>query len=415
MMKSPEKRMAMLNTACNIQASIVSLINGREQTVFMHKLSEGARVTPGRVLVRKKFFVWIGIIVVALALVTGPANAQTDGKVSFGIRPTKAYEDRPETFSYFSYELTPGVVLDDEALVMNSGDVPVTLTLFGADGITAHNGGTAFAKQGQESTGGSRGVSGWLSLPVTELFLEPGEELIVPFTINVPPDVSPGHHVAGLVVKNLPSEEAPPSGDGDGQFAAKVVQQAGVAVVIDVPGPHIAGLEISDAILKQQSDDLGATFGIFVHNTGNIFIKAEGFLVVNDINLQELASIPLKMDTVLPGDTTRFSVTHPIHFSDSDYLLNVVLNYEGGTAVLEGVEMQVRDGQPVVEGESEESSALPSIITEISSPRPDSEWSVGIKAFTSEYLNLNNILFVFLLFIDVAFIYMSYANWRKKQ
>ncbi|MDP2949677.1 MAG: hypothetical protein Q8P22_09090 [Chloroflexota bacterium] len=285
-----------------------------------------------------------------------------DGNMSFGIRPTKADPGRPGTFSYFVHELAPGSAMTDEALVMNSGDVPVTLKLFAADGITAINGGTAFAGQGQEING----VARWLSLSVTEISLEPGKDMVVPFTINVPPDASPGHHVAGLVV------EAPPSGAGEGQFGARVVRQAGVAVVIDVPGPHVAGLEITGASLKQQ-DDQGATFVIAVRNTGNIFIKAEGSLLITDLEDKDLASISLKMDTVLPGDTTTFQVTYPVHLSDGRYLLNAVLKYaDGQLALLEGAEVKVIDGQPAVKGESK-APVLPPAITKIMGT-PEARW-----------------------------------------
>ena len=181
----------------------------------------------------------IALVGVGLALLAGSgiALAQAGGDISFGIRPTKAFEDRPETFSYFLHELAPGAVLSDAALVMNSGDVPVTLELYAADGITAVNGGTAFARVGQEPTG----VNRWLSLSVAEIALEPGEEIAVPFTITVPSDASPGHHVAGIVVAAPPIGEASPGGENDGQFAVMVVQQVAVAVVIDVPGPRLLG------------------------------------------------------------------------------------------------------------------------------------------------------------------------------
>jgi len=303
------------------------------------------------------------LIVTSLALLAEAGIALADdGNISFGIRPTKAYEDRPRTFSYFVHELMPGSVTSDEVLVMNSGDVPVTLKLFAADGITAINGGTAFAQQGQEING----VARWLSLSVTEIRLEPGEDRVVPFTINVPPDASSGHHVAGLVVEASPSGGASPTGGGEVQFTANVIRQAGVAVVIDVPGPHIAGLEITGASLKQQQDDQGATFVIAVHNTGNIFIKAEGSLLITDIEDKELASIPLKMDTVLPGDTTTFQVTHPVHLADGRYLLNAALEYaDGQLALSEEAEVKVIDGQPEVKGEPQGGLVLPPVITEI--------------------------------------------------
>ena len=319
-----------------------------------------------------------------LVLLAGSGLAHADEKMSFGIRPTRAFEDRPETFSYFSYELARGAVVTDEALVMNGGGVPVTLKLYAADGITAVNGGTAFAREGQEPTG----VNRWLSLPVTEIALEPGEEMVVPFKITVPSDASPGQHVAGLVVAAPPIGEASPRGEGEGQFAVMVVQQAAVAVVIDVPGRHVAGLEITGTCLKEQGD-LGATFVVAVRNTGTIFLKGEGSLLITDRNGGELASNPLKLETVLPGDATRFQVTYPVRLADGDYLVNAVLNYEGETAVFEGegeqalppasvagVEIKVKDGQPVVgcEPEEEEEEAQPpASITDIGAPPGESD------------------------------------------
>ena len=89
-------------------------------------------------------------------------------------------------------------------------------------------------------------------------------------------------------------------------------------MVIDVAGPHVAGLEITGANLKQQ-DDQGTTFVIAVRNTGNIFMKAEGSLLITDREGKELASIPLKMGTVLPGDATTFQVAYPVRLADGRY------------------------------------------------------------------------------------------------
>lgn len=319
----------------------------------------------------------IALVGVGLVFLAGSGIAHADHDLRFGIRPTKASEDRPETFSYFSYSLEPGAVLSDAALVLNSGDVAVTLRIYVADGITAVNGGTAFAQEGQEPTG----VSRWLSLSVKEVALGPGEEMVVPFTITVPSNASSGQHVAGLVVAAPPFGGPSPSGENDGQFAAMVIQQGAVAVVIDVPGPRVTRLEITGTCLKEQ-DDLGATFVVAVRNSGNILVKGEGFLLIMDRDGQELASNPLKMGTVLAGDATTFQVRHPVHLADGDYLVNAVLNYEGDTAVfggeqeqalppasITGVEIRVRDGQPEVGCEpKEEQAPPPASITEIGSP-----------------------------------------------
>jgi len=274
----------------------------------------------------------------------GTTAAQNDEDISFGIRPTRANEDIPETFSYFYHQLAPGTTINEEALVINDGGVPVSLVLYAADGFTAVNGGTAFTKENELSNGTSRGTSQWLSCAVREIQLAPGEELVVPFTINVPQNAKPGHHVAGLVVEAAPGEASLPSGEGDAQFAVQVIRRVGVAVVIDIPGEHGASLEIMDADLQQQ-DSSGAIFKISVHNTGNIYIKGSGTLLVSDTQGTLLATVPLAMDTVLPGDITSFEAAHPIFLIDNDYLLLASINYEGKTALLEGAEIYVRGGE----------------------------------------------------------------------
>lgn len=375
---------------------------------------------------RVKFFAVIVFLIFVLVRANGAVNAQSgvEGS-SFGIRPTKAYEDRAETFVYFSYELAPGVEVSDEALVMNNGSVPVTLKLYAADGITAQNGSTAFTEQGKTSTGGSQGVSNWINLQANEIALEPGQEITVPFTLKVPTDAEPGHHVAGLVVEALPNEGAPSveseyeaspneatlpvKGESEAEFAVNVIQRVGVAVVVDVPGPHIAGLEIDNISLNQQ-DDNGATFVIAVHNIGNIFITAEGFLTITDTNLQTLATFPVELDTVLPGDQTIYYVNLPVNLSDSDYLVHASLTYEGGTAEIEGLEVKVRDGQPVIDSNVEE-SVIPPSIYEIILPKPGFDLSDFI------YKNKNviyGLLFSFAI-LDIVIVIMNIRKNRRKK
>lgn len=158
----------------------------------------------------------ITLTTLVVSLLGGYGLAQADGGISFGIRPTQAYADRPETFAYFSHELAAGSILTDAVLVLNSGSEPVTLKLYAADGITAVNGSTAFVQRDQEKSG----VSRWLTLSADEVSLEPGEDRAVPFTIIVPSDASPGEHVAGLVVESAPGETAQPGKEGGARGGA---------------------------------------------------------------------------------------------------------------------------------------------------------------------------------------------------
>ncbi len=223
--------------------------------------------------------------------------------------------------------------------------------------MTPQNGGTDFSKAGEESLGMSRGSQAWITLSATEVTLIPGEERLIPFEVSIPADVGPGQYVAGLVVEALPDEQSLESAGGnssnpdEAQFAVKVVRRVGVAVVFDISGEQIASLEIEDISLCQQ-DDEGATFAIKLKNTGNIFFQTQGFFIVTDRKAERLiTTTPLDFDTILPGDTISFFVPRSARFADGEYLLSIVLQYEGKRATLEGIGMNIKDGQPQIEGQ----------------------------------------------------------------
>ncbi len=299
------------------------------------------------------------IIVLSLLMIVSastPVTAQSSTNISFGIRPTKALEGQEETFSYFSYHLSPGTVFNDEALVLNDGNESITLKVYAADGITPQNGGTDFSKAGEETLGMSRGSQAWISLSATEVTLAPGEERLVPFQVSIPLDVTAGQYVAGLVVEALPEEQSLESGSDsanpdEAQFSVKVVKRVGVAVVFDIPGEQVVGLEIKNISLYQQ-DDEGATFAIELKNTGNTFFQTQGFFIVTDRNAERvITTTPLEFDTILPGDVATFFVPRSARFADGKYLLSIVLDYEGKIATLEGIGMNIKDGQPQIEGQ----------------------------------------------------------------
>ncbi len=300
-------------------------------------------------------------VILSLLFFAAPVMAQSLADISFGIRPTTAQEGQEETFSYFSYRVSPGSVFDDAALVLNDGDTPVTLKLYAADGITSQNGGTDFTEYGQPSEGMSSGSSSWITLSANEIFLNPGEEQVVPFQVNIPAGVNSGQYVAGLVVEAAPEMINIDSNSVDdaSQLVVETIRRVGVAIVMDIPGEQFAGLEIKNISLYQQSEE-GTTFAVEVQNTGNIFLQAKGFFIVTDRNAERvITTTPLEFDTVLPGDTVTFYVPRAARFADGKYLLSIVLEYEGQRATLEGIGMNIKNGQPQLEGQITENIFTP--------------------------------------------------------
>ena len=284
----------------------------------------------------------------ALAFLGAATLAQAQAPVAFSIRPTEANPERPESFAYFSHLLAPGQTLADEALIRNDSPAPATLLLYAADATTAINGGTAFAHRDADLTG----AGSWLALTADQLQLPSGGEQRVSFVIHVPPDTPPGEYVAGLILEAPPT---PPAETREGeatQFAVQVVQRVGVAVVIEVPGPRTVELGITDIGLHSQ-DPEGSTFILGVENSGSVVAQGEGELVIWDARGEELATIPLTVDSVLPGTTTAIYVRHALILQDGRYLLAASLTASGAlrddrgaTTQLSDVPLRVQDGQP---------------------------------------------------------------------
>lgn len=303
---------------------------------------------------KESFVFWIKkiikvfILLIFLFLSThSHALAQSSDQASFGIRPTKSYEGKPETNAYFSYESSAGSVINDEALIINDGKVGVILKIFAADGVTAQNGGTSLVSPDDPGLRTGDLVSSWITLATDHVVLQPGEQVSIPFTVTVPNGVEPGQHIGGIMVESLPSSsDELVNGNEDSQFSVNVIKRVGVALVVDIPGVHKSALTV-DQIGFDTQNEQGATFAVKIINIGNVLTSAEGNFLIKDSDNNMLSSLPIIIETILPGDSTTVYLFQPLNLADGDYSMSVGLIYDGGTAILEGISLKIRDGKAV--------------------------------------------------------------------
>jgi dihydroorotate dehydrogenase (fumarate) len=108
-----------------------------------------------------------------------------------------------QTRSRFSYQVEPGQVINDEYLVSNSGSTPADITVYATDAYNLENGDFGLL----ESNLSPVDVGTWVTfdggLQRLSLTLTPGESKVIPFTVNVPADASPGDHAGGLIISSL--------------------------------------------------------------------------------------------------------------------------------------------------------------------------------------------------------------------
>ena len=133
--------------------------------------------------------------VLALVGLLGPTvpAATADDTLSWSVRPADGEQGtgRPN----YQYALAAGDVVHDGFEVTNRGAAPLTVQLYAADGFTTPEGQLDLLAAGEPSTD----VGIWVRFERTELTLQPGEVVVVPFTLTVPAEASPGDHTGGVV------------------------------------------------------------------------------------------------------------------------------------------------------------------------------------------------------------------------
>lgn len=258
----------------------------------------------------------------ALSLWLSLDGARAEGPFVFGIQPSSGSSVSTASRPYFTFQLEPGGHAQDSLTIVNNGDSPITLKLYAADGVTAINGSTAFASSGETRSS----VHTWLSTDVTDIALSPGQVANLPFHVEVPADARPGDHVAGWVV------EAPPKPGSSGGFAASVVERAGVAVVIRLPGPTQQALVLGGTCLNQETGS--NYFETGVRNDGNVLTTGSGSLTLaRKGSGEEVFSRPAELGNVVPKDGTLMRLDAPFDPGPGEYVATVRLSQPDGRMV----------------------------------------------------------------------------------
>lgn len=252
------------------------------------------------------------LLVAATVLAAGATPAAATS-TRFSILPA-----RSGAGSFFSFALAPGASVEDAVVVRNDGDEPLELVLYAADGITATNGGTSFTGSAESR----HGTRSWLATGTSAVSLGPGASRTVPFRVQVPSDARPGEHVAGWVV------EAPPRAAGGPGISAQIVQRAGVAVVVRVPGDARAELALGELCLNQQSGS--NYFQVVAANRGALIARASGTFVLAAAG-REIFRRPVEIGAVLPRDSTFLRLDAPLEPGPGRYEAALELVQSDGT------------------------------------------------------------------------------------
>ncbi|WP_164861440.1 COG1470 family protein [Microbacterium sp. CPCC 204701] len=249
----------------------------------------------------------------ALLLLPVPAAQaadQPDGDVTWMVRPSDgAVEDGR---SWIELELDPGQAVVEHLLVRNLSASPVTFHLSAADGYFTDTGRFNMLTSDEESVDAGT----WIDIQET-VEVPAGGDVIVPFTLTVPENATPGDHPAGVA--------AGIRSGGDDQVG--IESRVGFRVMTRVLGdlaPSV-GAEVSGTYAGSWNpfDSGRLDVDYVIENTGNTRLAVEPRVTVSALfGLVSFTLAGEQITEIAPGESrsasVRFSPVWPLFVYSAD-------------------------------------------------------------------------------------------------
>lgn len=200
----------------------------------------------------------------------------------------------------------PGHSYVEHLEVRNLGEDELTLGVYAADATTSPDG--VFDLLAAEDE--AMGIGAWTTVAEPALTLAPRERRVVPVTIEIPADATPGDHAGGIVAA-MRSEVT------DGPNAAAVEHRVGTRVHVRVAGVVDPRLEVSVDTSRYHQSAVPFTSGrstadLTVHNAGNLQLAGRlGVALTGPFGLSTGETVSVEIPELLPGDSITRSVTVP--------------------------------------------------------------------------------------------------------
>ncbi|MFI6761277.1 hypothetical protein ACIBF5_19280 [Micromonospora sp. NPDC050417] len=134
----------------------------------------------------------LGAVLVTVPIAPAAAAAQpTSPTLTWAVQP--ANQQGPDGRRWIERTLDPGQAVTEHLVVRNFSDGPVVFALKAADGYLTDKGRFNMLPSNRESVDGGT----WIEVQGT-VSVGPKETKVLPFTITVPRDATPGDHPAGI-------------------------------------------------------------------------------------------------------------------------------------------------------------------------------------------------------------------------
>lgn len=252
-------------------------------------------------------------------VLTGPVGAIATGGI--GGRPANPDPDNPRTQSIFIMTIDKGETVKDSVLVVNNSGEKQTIRLYSVDGLVTNTGSYTCRQEADARV--SLGKS--IKLSKSEVTLEDGKNVEVPFTVTMPENADVGEH-NGCIVFEAKDNSTDTAGGN-----VRVKTRQAIRVVATVPGDLKRDISIEEFSIGESAD--GPTYSVKLQNVGNVSADVDVVVSVDSIFGSEIYSngggYPVLSDSAL--DLTFVQEETPIFGGFYNAQTEISYSKEAGT------------------------------------------------------------------------------------
>lgn len=271
--------------------------------------------------------------------------------------------------TYFDLTLAQGETQQVQVEVRNTGTADGDAYLYLADVTTRVNGGMSVGLAGEPVNGPAR----WIDFSEETLPLAAGATFTQTLTISVPDDATPGEHLTSIVI-----QDAGDLADSDSDVMLRTVSRQALGILVTVPGPVTAALEIGAAGNTTVGDHSVVTFQ--ATNSGNVRLRTTGEFTLADTDGQEVFSTPVEYSSIYAHTSATLEVPLDVLLEPGDYTASLQLedNVHGLQTASGALALNV----PVPEEPVVADPQAPEAVAESGSEQPVTSGNDGIPTWT---------------------------------
>ena len=251
-----------------------------------------------------------------------------------GGRPANPDQNNERTSSIFIYNEEPGSVVEDGIRVINNTEETKTLTVYGAD--STHSSGGAFACEQLSET--KNEVGAWINLEEQEVELEPYENKVIPFTLNIPHGLGAGEYDGCIAIQDKQVEDEENTG-------LNLSTRTALRVAVTIPGELVREIQVTDFHVAEKEG--GFLFGAVIENLGNVSIDADVRMVTKGLFGFEVESHGGSYP-ILRGETSELNFDLKSPFWGGWFESSLIVHYDAG----EGAKLGISSGEPLTKLEA---------------------------------------------------------------